>query len=320
MKKTYIFIVYIFIISISKALMFNEWWEKSNLVTLDSDNFNDEVSQDQYTIVEFYTKWCKYCKILAPILDNLVHEVKKIENHNVKIKVARLESETNQSIAFMYGVYSFPQVFLFHKGKPIDSFDDNRELSFFVFWIKKSLPYMKRKGKVVENEKVHIRRKVNYHDHDHSQEHDHDHDHNQEHDQDHNQEHDHDHDHDHDNNQHHNHDNNQHHNQEHNQEHNHNHGHNDDDKKHKENERLEKTKSKTEDPVLKKEDISILNNQLIDIKSKINLLEYEMNSLLNEDKITSEKTVKYIFGFFIIALIVVILAVLTHLRKRKKQD
>ena len=254
MIKTNIIITFIIILSINKALMFNDWWEKSNLVTLDSDNFNDEISQDQYTIVEFYTKWCKYCKQLAPILDNLVHEVKKIENDNLKIKVARLESEANQSIAFMYGVYSFPQVFLFHKGKAISSFDDHRELNFFVFWLKKSLPYMKRKGKVIENEKLHMRRKVNDH------------------------------------------------------------------KENRENDMMEKTISKAEDPVLKKEDISILNTQLNDIKGKITLLEYEMNSLLNDDKITSEKMVKYIIGSFFIALIVVVLVVCTQISKRKKQD
>lgn len=99
---------------ISFSVSFKEWWEESNVVQLDNNNFFNYVGKDKYVIVKFYTKWCKFCKILSPEYEKVIDELK---SKNSDIVVARLEGEdNNKSLLLKYGIDSFPQVVLFYPG------------------------------------------------------------------------------------------------------------------------------------------------------------------------------------------------------------
>ena len=115
MTKNFLIILFLF----SYIKSFQEWWEESKVnkknfliiiikfqaFELDSDNFDDYVGQKKYVIIEFFTKWCKFCKLLKPEYDRLA-ELYKTKRKDVII--SRLEAASNDIISSRYGIYQYP--------------------------------------------------------------------------------------------------------------------------------------------------------------------------------------------------------------------
>jgi len=81
-------------------------------LNLTTANFETEVLKSKTPVlVDFYAQWCPPCRLLAPILEELVEELKG------KIKIGKLDVDKNQSIASQYGVMSIPTLILFKNGK-----------------------------------------------------------------------------------------------------------------------------------------------------------------------------------------------------------
>jgi len=130
---------------IQVSLSIKEWWEESKALELTSTNFRDIVGKDQYVLVKFYTKWCKYCKILAPIYDDVVDHL-KTKGMSERVLIARIEANSNQEISMMYGVYSFPTIVLFgtHDVRPKAVYEGERSVKGFWFWLNKNMTPIKR--------------------------------------------------------------------------------------------------------------------------------------------------------------------------------
>lgn len=141
---------------------YKEWWENSAAIELNDANFADSINNDKdFFIVEFYTKWCQFCKKLAPIYNELVSESLKI-NENLKsnltedslvssFKVARIECDSNQMTSMLYGIYQFPTIVAFTNGKAMSIYDGPHETNNILFWSYKNMPYYKLK-KIESNE------------------------------------------------------------------------------------------------------------------------------------------------------------------------
>ena len=78
------------------------------------DNFEAEVlNSDLPVLVDFYADWCGPCKMLEPIIEELVKEMGE------KVKFAKVDVDTNQASAQKYNILSIPTVILFKKGEPV---------------------------------------------------------------------------------------------------------------------------------------------------------------------------------------------------------
>ena len=92
-------IIYFFLINYVFSL--KEWWEDSKAVELNSNNFKTTLGNNKFLVVKFYTKWCHYCKLLAPTYDLLVDKIHE-KNKTDLITISRLEANANNEISMLY--------------------------------------------------------------------------------------------------------------------------------------------------------------------------------------------------------------------------
>lgn len=74
------------------------------------ENF-EEVTKEDFVVVDFFATWCGPCKMLAPVL----HEVAKEKN----IKVVTVDIDNAIDLATKFGVMSVPTLMIFKEGKMI---------------------------------------------------------------------------------------------------------------------------------------------------------------------------------------------------------
>jgi thioredoxin 1 len=75
-------------------------------------NFKKEVLEsDLPVLIDFWAAWCGPCKMVAPFIDELAKE------YAGKMKIGKIDIDTNSKVATQYGVMSIPTIIFFKKGK-----------------------------------------------------------------------------------------------------------------------------------------------------------------------------------------------------------
>jgi thioredoxin len=68
---------------------------------------------DKPVIVDFYADWCRPCRMIAPILEELAEEYKD------KIVIYKVDTEAQRELATIFGIQSLPTVlFIPMEGRP----------------------------------------------------------------------------------------------------------------------------------------------------------------------------------------------------------
>ena len=87
----------------------------SDPIVLTDDNFSSEVLQsDQPVLVDFWAAWCGPCRMVSPIVEELVGE------YDGRAKVCKLDVDSAQKTAQEYGIRSIPTLLIFREGKVAD--------------------------------------------------------------------------------------------------------------------------------------------------------------------------------------------------------
>lgn len=77
-----------------------------------ADRFEEEVLKSETPVmVDFWAEWCGPCKALAPTIDIIAGE------YAGKMKVYKLDVQTEASVASKYGVSSIPTLLIFKAGE-----------------------------------------------------------------------------------------------------------------------------------------------------------------------------------------------------------
>jgi thioredoxin 1 len=80
-------------------------------------NFDNEVlKSSEPVLVDFWAEWCGPCRMLAPTIEKLA------ESYAGKVKVGKLDTDSNRDTAMKYGISAIPTVILFKDGQVAQKF------------------------------------------------------------------------------------------------------------------------------------------------------------------------------------------------------
>jgi thioredoxin 1 len=86
------------------------------IITVTDSTFDEVVLKSANPVlVDFWATWCKPCKMVAPILEELTRE------YDGKLTIAQIDVEQNQQTKQKYHVMSMPFMIVFIKGQPAGS-------------------------------------------------------------------------------------------------------------------------------------------------------------------------------------------------------
>ncbi len=87
----------------------------ANAIAVTDENFGTEIeSHDGLVMVDFWATWCAPCRMIAPIVEQLAVD------YDGKVKVAKLDVDSNQQTAMKFNVRSIPTILFFKNGKLVD--------------------------------------------------------------------------------------------------------------------------------------------------------------------------------------------------------
>jgi thioredoxin 1 len=82
-------------------------------VTLTDRTFDEELgASSEPILVDFWADWCGPCKMVAPVLDEIVEE------QDGKLKLGKINIDDNMELARRFDVMSIPTMILFKDGEP----------------------------------------------------------------------------------------------------------------------------------------------------------------------------------------------------------
>lgn len=84
---------------------------------LTDKNFEQEViNSDKAVLVDFWATWCGPCQMMGPIIEELSKEMEG------KVKIGKLEVDSNPEIAGKYEIMSIPVLKVFKGGNVVKEF------------------------------------------------------------------------------------------------------------------------------------------------------------------------------------------------------
>ena len=88
-----------------------------NVKEFTDQNFEQEVlKSSEPVLVDFWAEWCMPCRMLAPTIEKLAGD------YAGKIKVGKVDTDSNRDVAIKYNISAIPTVILFKNGEVAQKF------------------------------------------------------------------------------------------------------------------------------------------------------------------------------------------------------
>ena len=86
------------------------------VLEITEDNFDQLISAETPTLVDFWAPWCGPCRALTPTIDKLA------EDFAGQAQIGKVNIDEHPQIAARFGVSSIPTVMVFKSGERTDQF------------------------------------------------------------------------------------------------------------------------------------------------------------------------------------------------------
>jgi thioredoxin 1 len=103
-------------------------------VAVTDDTFDAEVkNSDVPVVVDFWAEWCGPCKQIGPALEEISEEM------NGKVKVAKVDVDSNPNTAMSLGIRGIPALFIFKGGEVVSNRSGAAPKAALQSWIEESV-------------------------------------------------------------------------------------------------------------------------------------------------------------------------------------
>lgn len=87
----------------------------SSAAAVTDSTFKQEVLDSELPVlVDFWAPWCGPCRMVAPVVDEIAQQ------YGGQIKVVKVNTDENPSVASQYGIRSIPTLMIFKGGQRVD--------------------------------------------------------------------------------------------------------------------------------------------------------------------------------------------------------
>ena len=88
----------------------------SSIIAVTEATFNQEVLESEVPVlVDFWAPWCGPCRMVGPVVEQVATE------YEGKVKVVKLNTDENPTVASRYGIRSIPTLIVFKGGRQVDT-------------------------------------------------------------------------------------------------------------------------------------------------------------------------------------------------------
>jgi thioredoxin 1 len=102
-------------LAINSSELKQRFLRMSSALQVTDATFKQEVLEsDVPVLVDFWAPWCGPCRMVAPVVDEIATQYAE------QIKVVKVNTDDNPSVASQYGIRSIPTLMIFKGGQRVD--------------------------------------------------------------------------------------------------------------------------------------------------------------------------------------------------------